>query len=783
VATEHKQHRTTVAVLLVAAASGIAAAYAEGAPTGNSVADAVWRIAFAVAVTWCGAHAARWTWIITTGVAAAAAVGAEPLVVIAGVASLALALIGGIRRDRSALIGALAIALAVQALLRLPSFGFSGASALVAGLAVVPVFYSAWRRSTRRVRRRSVWALAIAAGVVVVALVPAVLSAVVTARESDVATRESDAGLDAAREGDQAGAIEHLERSQAAFTEIEDATSGALLWPARVLPVVGPQLATVNQIAASGQDVTASAAAAARVATPENLELINGQIDVELLRALSEPVDGTTRALQEAQTDLAALNRTWLLPPLESKVDEYEEQVDEAVSDSELASQALAVAPGLLGAEGPRTYLVLFGSPAETRELGGFIGNAAILTADQGTITLERVLRTRELNQETFDLPPERLDEIAVSGFPSRYLDYEPWRNWQNVTGTPDFPTVSNMVRELAPDAIGRPVDGVLYVDPEGLAGLLRLTGPIEVEGLEQPLGPDNVADFLLREQYVLYPETPDRIDFLESVAETTFELLTSSDLPGPRAFGEALGGAVDEGHIRFWTFDPEEQALFTRLGTSGAFGRTAADDELLVTVANANPNKIDAYLHREVGYRAELDPESGRVSAAVTVTLENSAPLDLSDYVIGNANDEPQGTNRTFLSLYTGLGVEGATVDGRPVAFEAQVEYGLRRAGVFVSVPPGGRSEIVFQLQGSAPAASARGTYTLRVQVPALVFPDRITAALALTGEGQGDGPRPAGTPELSGLVVADPPPMLEPGSAAYEAAGVSIVRFPVGG
>ena len=777
-ATDGKQRATTAAVVATTAASAVAAAFAGGEPTGIDAADVVWSVLFAAGVTWCAAFAGRWSWIVAAGVAAPAAVGGTTPVVVGGLLALALALVGGFRRERSALIGAVAVALVAQVLLRLPTFGFSGASALVAAAAVMPVIYSAWRRSTRRVRRRSLWGVAIAGAVVALALVPAAVSAVVTARESNVATRESRAWLDAAREGDQPAAIAHLDASQRAFSTVEDATGAPWLWPARVLPVVGTQISSVNQVAGSGDRITSAAVDAARIATPENLQLRNGRIDLDLVRALQDPLRRTSIALQDSQSDLADLNRTWLLPFLQTKVDEYADQVDDAAGDTDLAVQALDVVPGLLGGDGPRTYLVLFASPAETRELGGFVGNAAIVTTEAGQVTLENVVRSRELNEATANLSAARLDEISVQGFPTRYLEYEPWRNWQNVTGTPDFPTVSNMARELAPEAIGRPVDGVLYVDPEGLAGLLQLTGPIDVEGLDEQISSDNVVDFLLREQYVLYPETPDRADFLEGVAERTFELLTTSDLPGPRTIGDALGGPVDGGHIRMWTFDPAEQALFSRLGTSGAFGRSDADDDLMVTVANANPNKIDAYLHRDVAYEGELDPASGEVTARVTVTLENTAPTDLSNYVIGNANGEPRGTNRTFLSLYSGLGVVGAVVDGAPVVYEAQAEYGLRRAGVFVSVPPSGRTQIVFELRGVTEAVDDRGAYLLRVHEPALVFSDRMTARLAVDG-----GAGAVGVPDLFGALVPSPAPELASGSATFEFWGEALVRFPLGG
>ena len=41
---------------------------------------------------------------------------------------------------------------------------------------------------------------------------------------------------------------------------------------------------------------------------------------------------------------------------------------------------------------------MLFGTPAETRELGGFVGNFAEVTADKGKLTLTRSGRSLELS-------------------------------------------------------------------------------------------------------------------------------------------------------------------------------------------------------------------------------------------------------------------------------------------------------------------------------------------------------------------------------------------------
>ena len=177
---------------------------------------------------------------------------------------------------------------------------------------------------------------------------------------------------------------------------------------------------------------------------------------------------------------------------------------------------------------------------------------------------------------------------------------------WQNVTGTPDFPTVGRMVQELAPDALGRPIDGVVYVDPEGLAALLKVSKPVDIKGLDVPIGPDNAAEFLLRDQYVQFPKVDERADFLERVARKTFERLTTVRLPGPRFIGAALGPAVDGGHLRIWTADPAEQAFFNGLDAGKGL---RADDRR----------------GRRDGHHLERQPQQGRTPTCIAPSTTTS--------------------------------------------------------------------------------------------------------------------------------------------------------------
>jgi hypothetical protein len=759
-------------VWFIATSAGVVALGAPGAPTGLALIDACWRFLAALVVTRLGASAPRWSWIVLTGIAASFAVGGSPMLVALSLmvlgAAIALALLG----PRIAVAGAVVVGVGVQVLARLPETGPSGLTTgvalLAAGVVAVPAYRRAGPAARRRARRG-----ALAAGTLVGAiLVPVVVAAAITLRNGSRAAEASRAWLDSAAAGDQAAVLAHLAAAREAFAGTAEVTTAWYVQPGRALPIVGRQLEAISAVAGVGIEIVDAATRAAGVADIEQLRVEGGRIDVELLSSLRQPMHDAATVMSASLEKLDALDETWLLPFVRSRVDQFRAQVVDAGEDADLAAAALDVVPDMLGQSGPRRYLVLFTSPAETRELGGFMGNWGELTADGGRLELTRSGRAAELNAGS-QLPPGRLPPLAdPARYPERYLQYRPWTHWQNITGTPDFPTAAEMARELYPLASGGgAIDGVIYLDPHGLAALLRLTGDLVVEGYDQPLTADNVAEFLLRDQYVRFPETDARVDFLDRVSRETFERLTTGDLPGPRTVGSALGPAVDAGQIRFWTFDPAEQALLQRLHLDGAVsvppsGEAPGDDRLLVTVANANPNKLDAYLRREVRYDVDLDPATGELEATVTIELHNDAPAGGSHYVAGNDYGYPTGSNRTYLSLYSRFPLVAASVDGAALPVELHEEYGWHRAGVHVVVPPQGTLTVTFTVRGLVDP----DRYTLIVRSPALAHPDRVRVTVR-----RGDGEVPALTiagPGVSGYARSDP------GSAEFDLRGEAVVR-----
>lgn len=737
----------------LAAAAAFLAGLAGTAPTGMETTDVVLAALLAAAVTALGARATP----ITLGVGALVALVAGETLSLRLVALVALVLAVPVARrvgvapprpaaDTTVPLGATAAAglsalLTVQVVLRLPMAEPARASAGVAALALVPVAWSGWRRLGPRVRRTGRRLAGVVVLLALVGLGTGAAAGLMAASSLESGSTASDDGLAAVRAGDQQRA-ETIFRGAA--SDLFDARSLTRAWwtlPARHTPIVAQQVAALDAIADGGGETAALAADGAARLDAEGLELAGGRLDPAVVSdalPVLEEVAAATAALHE---ELAAPEHrsVWQIPPVSDGLEEVTEAVGDAEGSARTGALAAALGPTLLGAEGEARYFVAFVSPSEARGTG-FLGNYGVLTVTDGEVELAEVGRNDELNAagqpvKVISGPPDYL---------ARYARFEPESTWENVTFTPDGPTAGQVMAELYEQSGGSPVDGVIRIDPTGLSRLLRLTGPVAVDGLPYALDATNVVSFLEVEQYRLFEVADERTDLLGQVAEGVFDALVDGGWPPARLAG-ALGPAVEGGHLSVWLRSEPGQELIERLGADGAVPAVRGDG-LGVVTQNAGGGKIDVFMERTVRYDARVDAGTGATTATAQVTLRNEAPSSGEPaYLIGNLVDAPTGTNRTWLSVYSPLDLVGMTIDGEPVEVETERELGRNVWSVFVDIPPGAAASIVVELEGTIDLSA--GTYRWDLLPQTTVRPDAVTAAVTFLGAEVSEAPveRPA--------------------------------------
>jgi hypothetical protein len=370
----------------------------------------------------------------------------------------------------------------------------------------------------------------------------------------------------------------------------------------------------------------------------------------------------------------------------------------------------------------------------------------------------------------------------APPDYHARYDQFAPSSTLQNVNLSPDFPSVAGLLMSQAPQIGLGPIDGVLAVDPFGLAALLELTGPVDVSGWPTPIDASNAVNVTLRDAYAFFERTPERAEFLGDVAEVVVDEATSGTLGKPAQIARVLGGAAHEGHFKVAMARPAEQELAEVLGVAGQV-TPVRSDAVAVTTSNIAANKIDFYERRNVNYRVQLDPDPGRrralASGTVTVELDNSAPGEgLPRIVIGPYLPErfEAGENRAYVSLYSPLALTGATLDGQPVDISSGVERGRNVYSLPVSTPSRTTKILTADLQGITRLRPG-GWYEVDVGHQPTVNPDRLRVSVSVP-----DGWRIAEapgfdqvSPRLATRTMAQREPQrlrvrVEPGAASWD-------------
>lgn len=697
-AAPSRRARTVTFGAAVAAGAVAGGALSSAGPTGIAEIDVVWSAVLVAGAAFFSGTARRWTWFLPAGIAAV--LSGDGVVVASAGLAIVVGLWSVVRDTRSRARGAVVGALGCVALLRADPIGFHGLTALLGAAALAPVVVSGYAHAGRRMRRRVRRVVTIAGVGAGLMVAGALIGLVSVQRDLARGAHAIDQGLSAARDADDDLAAERLGTAARHLTSADSTLSSWFVSPARALPVIGPNLSAAGSLAHRAGDVAEVSSLAAVEADVDALRFLDGRLDPQAVADLEEPLQQIVDALEATEESVGEVGSPWLVAPVAERMGQLERQVDDAMPDAELAATLVRIGPDMLGANGPRRYLVLFVTPVEARGRIGFPGNFAEILFDDGRMTMPRFGRISELErggtpgtERTLSGPPDMV---------ARYSRFDIAATWRNLTMSPDFPSVALAAGELYPQSGGRPIDGVMSVDPRGLEGLLRYTGPVTVDGLDKEITSENAAGFLLFEQYLAYSDTAQRIDILEEVARTTFENLTRADLPGPRALSDAFDPIVDGGHIQFAPYDQTSFLVLTSLGITGYVGAPEGDAVGLIS-ANAGGSKIDLFLERHLRYDARWDPATGDVTGTLRATLTNDAPSSgLPDYIIGNSVGLPPGTNRSYVSLYSALELEAARVDGQPASMQSERELERNVYSTFVSIPPGETVTIELDLVGS---------------------------------------------------------------------------------
>ena len=512
-------------------------------------------------------------------------------------------------------------------------------------------------------------------------------------------------------------------------TEAAHSLTGDLIWKAAAhIPIAGASLQAAGAVARAADGVARKALppafAAARTLDPQKLRAPDGTIDVTLLKRSQPDLDKATAAATHAAAQLDDIPSHGVVGAIRTATDDLTKQTRALDDALQGVRRGVRLAPAILGSDRPRRYFVLIQQTSESRGTGGLPGGFAILTATNGHLAIEAQGSNADL--QAGPIPPP-------AGVPADYVDLygadDAFNFWVNVNLSPDLPVVARVIADRWQHQSGHAVDGVVTVDSQALASILRGSPPITVPGAPA-LTPANLVDYLAVGQYRDFAtpggaaagvdNSPARKQLLVKIAQVATDRLVGGG-GSTLDLARGLSEAISSGHLRMASDDP---ALAPGLHDAGIDGALPAGPAPVAypVIFNSSGGKLDYFLDRSITYDGG-DCSGATRRTTITVDLTNHAPEGLPAYLtnpgaipkIGNST-----INRISLMVFgtRGAKLDKATLDGQPLdaaggrsaAFlDIAGEAGLPRWKTLIDLPSGQKRSFVLQLTEPTAAGAPR--------------------------------------------------------------------------
>jgi len=400
------------------------------------------------------------------------------------------------------------------------------------------------------------------------------------------------------------------------------------------VPEYGGDLAAAPDLVILADSLLASADQTYRALSPILDAYASGTFDPERWTKL---LNVAQPQLTEARTslDLARDARTRLDPSrLSPRLRPLLEDVDRALpvlADGILLAQE---APRLLGAssDGPKTYLLLAQNEDELRPTGGFITAAATLLIRDGRILSLTFQNSADFDnwQRPYPRAPWQLQQYMNS----------PVLIFRDANWFTDFRTSAQYAEYLYSYANEHSVDGVIAFNQHALVELLRIVGPVRLEGQTQLIDADNVIAFMRAEKSNHTDvSTESNKAFINDITAALLGKLFSGDVP-PYELAQLLVRLLNEKHVLLQLDNPSLTDFLARRGWDGAL-RAGEGDFLMVVDANIGFNKTNAVVHASLSYDVDLtNLEAPRSQLVVTHQNNASAQVPCLHYPYLSASE-----------------------------------------------------------------------------------------------------------------------------------------------
>ncbi|HWU28354.1 MAG TPA: DUF4012 domain-containing protein [Microbacterium sp.] len=505
------------------------------------------------------------------------------------------------------------------------------------------------------------------------------------------------------KKGDTAG-VEALSKQVLKLTSDADKIVAGPLWDiASIVPGVGANVVAVSETTKAThilvRDALPLASSLLPLADPANFKVEGGGINLAPFREAEPKLPQLSAIFDNAKTHIDRIDMKAIHPYIKSNISQIVDIVDTAAPTLSFAQENLPVLLSTLGADGPRNYALLFQNNAEIRATGGNPGAGAVLTVDNGKVTMRQ--DQAALNFVLLG-PKGRFPQHLADPAEEKLFEGDTWAHSQNYTRTPDFADTAHLVGGLWNQTVGGRLDGVISIDPITLSYMLQVAGPVQVPDETTPVTADNAVKLLLSDTYERFGAKGELADlYFAKVSSAVFTKVMSGGWD-PLKMVEQLQKATHEQRIYAWFADEKQQAMATQLGIDG---KVTTDNKTVtqtgIYLNDSSHSKLEYYLSSKIMVTCSAEKRT----VTTTIELHNAVPrADLSHYTLGARNGRWGQPRTTMMLDVVGIALPGGKLVGSSPekgARKDQERSGLYKGreakSMLINVPMGGSKTVSF--------------------------------------------------------------------------------------
>ena len=506
-------------------------------------------------------------------------------------------------------------------------------------------------RTHRHVRKPIIAGVAVI--IVLLLIVPGTALAVSAKNAMDdarILMNQGSALVSQIQSGDVQGAQRTATNLNSIAKELDANVNGPLWVPLTFIPVYGDDVKSIRTLAEVANKLSEQVLIpiAQGLSTDGNARLfVDGGFNIPVIQAMLTPIGAASDTIRECARQVNELSEPHIVQ-LMSPVMTVKSLMSVLSEVTGYASDLSRALPGILGANGPRTYLIMACSEAELRSVGGFPGSTGLMTVDNGKLEIGEMTAPNLSFAQSEDEVLELTDEERTL-FGTRAGEY-----FYDAGYNPHFPRAAEIMKSIWDANKKPPFDGIISVDPVFLQSILELTGGVTTSDGVAVNG-SNAAEVLMNSAYIMYStesfedESTESSDIAADDQKTAYALASAkqnaffsevASLALDAFFGnidsvsmlsavQVIGDSIADKRIYMWVANPEEQAVIEKLDAACAISMSEANPELGVYLATTIASKGNWYINSDTTMGNETKNADGSTSYSVTTTITNTLSPD----------------------------------------------------------------------------------------------------------------------------------------------------------